>query len=163
MLCEIQTSGQPVIGSRSMNSTNSLSGVGVHNQPSQQYQNSQKHSQFRLQPISLIGPSNKDQTQKSTAGSEDPDYRYTIKYLSDTMGNELPANSLLSLGVDLTLLGLNLSTNTDNLHSTFASPWSEEPWQGNPEYKVPACFNTETPPLKVSLLCSSIFSSSFSS
>jgi CCR4-NOT transcription complex subunit 2 len=41
----------------------------------------------------------------------------------------------LALGSDLTLLGLNLNSN-DQLYSTFASPWSENPATKEPHYQV---------------------------
>jgi CCR4-NOT transcription complex subunit 2 len=44
----------------------------------------------------------------------------------------------LALGSDLTLLGLNLNSN-DQLYSTFASPWSENPATKEPHYQVRIC------------------------
>uniref|UniRef100_A0A6V2KE74 NOT2/NOT3/NOT5 C-terminal domain-containing protein n=1 Tax=Ditylum brightwellii TaxID=49249 RepID=A0A6V2KE74_9STRA len=41
----------------------------------------------------------------------------------------------LALGSDLTALGLNLSS-SDQLYSTFASPWSESPTTREPQYQV---------------------------
>nr|GMD82387.1 probable NOT transcription complex subunit VIP2 isoform X1 [Ipomoea batatas] len=61
-----------------------------------------------------------------------------------------PALSTLALGVDLTSLGLNLNS-VDNLHKTFASPWSDEPAKGEPEYTIPECYNAkQSPALKQS-------------
>ena len=41
----------------------------------------------------------------------------------------------LALGSDLTTLGLNLNS-SDQLYSTFASPWSESPTTREPQYQV---------------------------
>ena len=43
----------------------------------------------------------------------------------------------LALGSDLTSLGLNLNS-SDQLYSTFASPWSENPTNKEPQYQVRA-------------------------
>ena len=46
-----------------------------------------------------------------------------------------PDLTTLALGTDLTTLGLNLNS-PDNLHKTFASPWSDGPLKPEPEFKV---------------------------
>lgn len=62
-----------------------------------------------------------------------------------------PDLSSLALGIDLTTLGLNLNS-TENLYKTFASPWSDEPAKGDPEFTVPQCYYAkQPPPLHVSL------------
>eukprot|EP00007_Cunea_sp_BSH-02190019_P004178 CAMPEP_0174229996 /NCGR_PEP_ID=MMETSP0417-20130205/835_1 /TAXON_ID=242541 /ORGANISM="Mayorella sp, Strain BSH-02190019" /LENGTH=470 /DNA_ID=CAMNT_0015307613 /DNA_START=57 /DNA_END=1466 /DNA_ORIENTATION=- len=45
----------------------------------------------------------------------------------------------LALGVDLTTLGLNLSSST-SLYSTFASPFADKPTRRSPEYHLPLCY-----------------------
>mmetsp|Transcript_19347 Transcript_19347/g.22411 ORF Transcript_19347/g.22411 Transcript_19347/m.22411 type:complete len:428 (+) Transcript_19347:119-1402(+) len=53
----------------------------------------------------------------------------------------------LALGSDLTLLGLNLNS-SDQLYSTFASPWSESPTSREPQYQLPICYYMQPPALK---------------
>ena len=53
----------------------------------------------------------------------------------------------LALGSDLTTLGLNLSS-SDQLYSTFASPWSESPTTREPQYQLPMCYYMQPPALK---------------
>lgn len=62
----------------------------------------------------------------------------------------------LALGSDLTSLGLNLNS-SDQLYSTFASPWSENPTNREPQYQV--SFETnfmslELPQLNFKIFCS---------
>jgi len=49
----------------------------------------------------------------------------------------------LALGSDLTMLGLNLNS-SDNLYSTFASPWSDSPTTREPQYQVSQLYNFNT-------------------
>lgn len=53
----------------------------------------------------------------------------------------------LALGSDLTTLGLNLNS-SDQLYSTFASPWSESPTTREPQYQLPMCYYMTPPALK---------------
>lgn len=53
----------------------------------------------------------------------------------------------LALGSDLTTLGLNLNS-SDQLFSTFASPWSESPTTREPQYQLPMCYYMTPPALK---------------
>lgn len=54
----------------------------------------------------------------------------------------------LTLGFDLTTLGLNLNS-PEYLYSAFASPWSDSASKVIPEYKLPPCyFMPSLPPLK---------------
>jgi CCR4-NOT transcription complex subunit 2 len=45
----------------------------------------------------------------------------------------------LSLGYDLTTLGLNLNS-SEYLYTTFTSPWSDLPSKIQPEYNIPTCY-----------------------
>lgn len=56
-----------------------------------------------------------------------------------------PDLTALSLGMDLTTLGLNLNS-AENLHKTFGSPWSVKPSKGDPEFTVPQCYYAKQPP-----------------
>ncbi|THG05880.1 hypothetical protein TEA_030104 [Camellia sinensis var. sinensis] len=60
-----QTSGPPGIGLRPLNSPNTVSGMGSYDQLIQQYQQHQSHSQFRLQQMSGVNQSYRDQGVKS--------------------------------------------------------------------------------------------------
>jgi len=53
----------------------------------------------------------------------------------------------LAVGSDLTSLGLNLNS-SENLYSTFASPWSESPASREPQYQLPMCYYMQPPALK---------------
>ena len=55
--------------------------------------------------------------------------------------------NMLSLGVDLTSLGLSLNTR-NSLHPTFTLPWSDRPVAKEPEYSLPDCYKQPHPPLK---------------
>lgn len=150
VLCKIQGAGPPGIGLRPMNASNPMSGVGVYNQLAQQYQHPQNRTQFRVQHMPSVGQSYKDQTQKFTSGSESTD-RFTMKGVLDVIRMTDHDLSTLALGMDLTVLGLNLNS-TDTLYKTFGSPWSEEPLKGDPEYSVPSCYYAkQPPPLQVSM------------
>ncbi|KAI9073578.1 hypothetical protein K1719_044482 [Acacia pycnantha] len=56
-----QTSGPPGIGLRPLNSPNSVSGMGSYDQLIQQYQQHQNQSQFRLQQMTAVNQSFRDQ------------------------------------------------------------------------------------------------------
>lgn len=53
----------------------------------------------------------------------------------------------LAVGSDLTSLGLNLNS-SENLYSTFASPWSEKSASQEPQYQLPMCYYMQPPALK---------------
>eukprot|EP00979_Chaetoceros_neogracilis_P003277 scaffold577_cov273-Chaetoceros_neogracile.AAC.11 len=53
----------------------------------------------------------------------------------------------LAVGSDLTSLGLNLNS-SENLYSTFASPWSDSPANREPQYQLPMCYYMQPPALK---------------
>lgn len=59
--------------------------------------------------------------------------------------------STLALGMDLTTLGLHLNA-PQNLHATFASPWSDTPARKDPEYYMPPCYYMNPPQLKTAHL-----------
>jgi len=52
--------------------------------------------------------------------------------------------STLASGIDLTSLGLNLSS-AEVLFSSFASPFSEEPISKDPELQIPSCYIIRPP------------------
>eukprot|EP01080_Neovahlkampfia_damariscottae_P008834 gene8834-782_t len=52
--------------------------------------------------------------------------------------------NLLSLGFDLTTLGLNLNS-PEYLYSTFASPWNDNPTRIQPEFSIPKCYFLQNP------------------
>lgn len=50
----------------------------------------------------------------------------------------------LASGIDLTTLGLNLSS-SDSLYSTFASPFSDTPLKRDNQYQIPPCYFIQPP------------------
>lgn len=88
-----------------------------------------------------------------------PSEKFGMKGLLGTLNppsGSPPDVSLLSLGLDLTQLGLNLNSN-EPLHKTFDSPWdgAHKKLDGTsqeeePSFKLPACYYMSPPPLKVS-------------
>ncbi|KAJ0244840.1 NOT2 / NOT3 / NOT5 family [Hirschfeldia incana] len=142
-----QTGGPPGIGLRSMNSANSITGMG-YDQPLQQYQHQQNASQYRLQQMSAVGQPFRDVGLKSTmqVTQSNPD-RFGLLGLLSVIKTSNPNLTSLALGTDLTTLGLNLNS-SENLHKTFASPWSNEPSKDDPEFSVPQCYYSKNhPPL----------------
>ncbi|PON62938.1 NOT2/NOT3/NOT [Trema orientale] len=139
-----QTSGTPGIGLRPLNSPSTVSGMGSYDQLIQQYQH-QNQSQFRLQQMSAVNPSFKDQGLKSMQAAQSAPDRYGLLGLLSVIRMSDPDLTSLALGIDLTTLGLNLNS-ADNLHKTFGSPWSDEPAKGDPEFNVPQCYYAKQPP-----------------
>eukprot|EP00268_Persea_americana_P042903 TRINITY_DN4298_c0_g1_i6.p1 TRINITY_DN4298_c0_g1~~TRINITY_DN4298_c0_g1_i6.p1 ORF type:complete len:649 (-),score=126.07 TRINITY_DN4298_c0_g1_i6:356-2302(-) len=142
---QIPSSGPPNIGLRPLNSPNSVSGIGSYDQLIQQYQHQQNQSQFRLQQMSAVSQSYRDQSLKSKQGTLPSPDKFSLLGLLGVIRNHDPDLASLSLGIDLTTLGLNLNS-PDNLHKTFGSPWSDEPAKGDPEHVVPECYYTKPPP-----------------
>lgn len=71
--------------------------------------------------------------------------------LLNIMNGVNPALSSFAKGIDLTTLGLNM-TSSESIYKKFASPWSNEPATGEPEYNIPECYYAKQPPaLKVSI------------
>jgi len=125
--------------------------MGAYEQLIQQYQHPQNQSQFRLQQMSPVSQSYKDQSLKSLQASQPAPDRFGLLGLLSVIRMNDPDLTSLALGIDLTTLGLNLNS-TDNLYKTFASPWSDEPAKGEPEYSIPSCYYAkQPPPLQVSL------------
>lgn len=145
-----QTGGPPGIGLRSMNSANSVTGMG-YDQPLQQYQHHQNTSQYRLQQMSAVSQPFRDVGLKSMQATQSNPDRFGLLGLLSVLQKIDPDLTCLALGIDLTTLGLNLNS-TENLHKTFGSPWSNEPSKGDPEFSVPQCYYAKSPPpLHVSL------------
>ncbi|KAM6595727.1 probable NOT transcription complex subunit VIP2 isoform X1 [Cannabis sativa] len=144
-----QSSGPPGIGLRPLNSPSSVSGMGSgmgsYDQLIQQYQQHQNQSQFRLQQMSAVNQSFKDQGLKSMQAAQSAPDRYGLLGLLSVIRMSDPDLTSLALGIDLTTLGLNLNS-TENLHKTFGSPWSDEPAKGDPEFNVPQCYYAKQPP-----------------
>lgn len=112
----------------------------------------QQYQQFQQSQSRFINPF-RDKDIKATPGSQSALDQYGIVGLLSVIKMVKPALSTLALGLDLTTLGLNLNS-SESLNKKFASPWSDEPVRGEPEFSVPECYYTkQTPPLKVRLLC----------
>ncbi|XP_059660678.1 probable NOT transcription complex subunit VIP2 [Cornus florida] len=140
-----QNSGPPGIGLRPLNSQNTVSGMGSYDQLMQQYQQQQNQSQFRLQQMSPVNQSYRDQGMKSMQAAQAAPDRFGLLGLLSIIRMSDPDLTSLALGIDLTTLGLNLNS-TENLHKTFGSPWSDEPAKGDPEFTVPQCYYAKQPP-----------------
>ncbi|XP_050371361.1 probable NOT transcription complex subunit VIP2 [Argentina anserina] len=140
-----QTSGPPGIGLRPLNSANTVSGMGSYDQLIQQYQQHQNQSQFRLQQMSPVNQSFRDQGIKSVQTTQSAPDPFGLLGLLSVIRMSDPDLTSLALGIDLTTLGLNLNS-TENLHKTFGSPWSDEPSKGDPEFSVPQCYYAKQPP-----------------
>ncbi|XP_010457970.1 PREDICTED: probable NOT transcription complex subunit VIP2 [Camelina sativa] len=140
-----QTGGPPGIGLRSMNSANSVTGMGYDQQLIQQYQHQQNTSQYRLQQMSAVSQPFRDVGLKSTQATQSSPDRFGLLGLLSVIKMTDPDLTSLALGIDLTTLGLNLNS-TENLHKTFGSPWSNEPSKGDPEFSVPQCYYAKSPP-----------------
>ncbi|XP_059626684.1 probable NOT transcription complex subunit VIP2 isoform X2 [Cornus florida] len=140
-----QTGGLPGTGLRPHGSSNTVSGMGSFDQLIQQYQQHQNQSQFRLQQISAVNQSYRDQGVKSMQAAQAAPDQYGLLGLLSVIRMSDPDLTSLALGIDLTTLGLNLNS-TENLHKTFGSPWSDEPAKGDPEFTVPQCYFAKQPP-----------------
>lgn len=140
----LQSSGPPGIGLRPLSSPNSASGMG-YDQLIQQYQQHHGQSQFRLQHMSGVGQSFRDQGMKSMQTSQSSPDPFGLLGLLSVIRLSDPDLASLALGIDLTTLGLNLNS-AENLHKTFGSPWSDEPAKGDPDFNVPQCYLIKPPP-----------------
>ncbi|KAG9145444.1 hypothetical protein Leryth_025366 [Lithospermum erythrorhizon] len=139
---ENRSTGITMPGSGSSNLA-TVSGIGPYDQSMQQYQQLQKNPQFRM-----VGGSIREQELMHMQTSKAASDRYGIYGLLNVIRMTNPALTALSLGIDLTTLGLNLNS-SENLHKKFSSPWSNEPAKGDPEYSVPECYiSQQQPPLK---------------
>lgn len=64
-----------------------------------------------------------------------PSDPYGLMGLLGVIRMQDPDLTTLALGTDLTGLGLHLNS-PENVYSTFASPWAEQPLKAEPEYLV---------------------------
>ncbi|KAL3498784.1 hypothetical protein ACH5RR_041516 [Cinchona calisaya] len=136
---EARSIGQPVSGSGPTNSSNAGPGMGPYEQLPQQYQQFQKQSYFR------VGTPFRDQDVKPMQAPQAPADKFGMLGLLNIIKMVNPALTSLALGIDLTTLGLNLNS-SESIHKKFASPWSEEPAKGEPEYNIPECYYATQPP-----------------
>ncbi|KAJ6817325.1 putative NOT transcription complex subunit VIP2 isoform X2 [Iris pallida] len=141
---QIQNNGPSSMALRPLNSPNAPSGMGSYEQLIQQY-HPQNQSQFRLQQMSAVSQSYRDQNLKSLQGSQTTPDRFGLLGLLSVIRMNDPDLTSLALGIDLTTLGLNLNS-TENLHKTFGSPWSDEPVKGEPEFNIPSCYYARPAP-----------------
>ncbi|KAF8110298.1 hypothetical protein N665_0085s0027 [Sinapis alba] len=134
------TGGPPSVGSTPVNAT-----MG-YDQPLQHHQNT---SQYRGQQLSAIGQPSRDvrspnPTQAATESAPDP---YSMLGLLSVINKTDPHVTTLALGLDLTTMGLDM-TSKEDLFKTFASPWANEPLKDDPnEFTLPECYNAiQRPP-----------------
>lgn len=139
-----------VPGLRSSGLNNTATTLGSYDQLVQQYQHHQNQSQFRLQQMSVVGQSARDQGLKSMQGLQTPVDKFGLLGLLGVIKMSEPDLTTLALGIDLTTLGLNLNSR-ENLYKTFGSPWSDAPAKGDPEYTLPQCYVQPAPRLQQGL------------
>ncbi|XP_057525710.1 probable NOT transcription complex subunit VIP2 isoform X2 [Amaranthus tricolor] len=142
----LSNSMPPGISLRSMNSPSGVSNISSYEQQfMQQYQPQQNQSQFRLQQMPSINQTFRDQGIKPIQSPQPTTDPYGLLGLLSVIRMSDPDLTSLALGIDLTTLGLNLNS-SENLHKTFASPWSDEPIKGEPEFTIPECYYAKQPP-----------------
>ncbi|GER43309.1 CCR4-NOT transcription complex subunit [Striga asiatica] len=107
----------------------------------------EQYQQFQQSQMHFVNPF-RDKDMKPTQGSQSSPDQYGMLGLLSIIKMVNPALTSLALGIDLTTLGMNLNS-SETLHKKFASPWSDEPVRGEPEYNVPECYYAkQNPPLK---------------
>ncbi|KAL9237401.1 hypothetical protein vseg_011954 [Gypsophila vaccaria] len=111
-------------------------------QPYQQ----QNQQQFRLQQMPSVNQNFRDQGVKSMQSSQAAPDPFGLLGLLSVIRMSDPDLTSLALGIDLTTLGLNLNS-SENLYKTFASPWSDEPAKGEPDFNIPECYFGKQPPV----------------
>ncbi|KAJ4951389.1 hypothetical protein NE237_028221 [Protea cynaroides] len=139
---QVQNNGPPNVGLRPVNSPNSVSSMGSYDHLIQQYQQLQSQRRFRLQQMSAVDQSYRDQNLKTMQTVSN---RFALLGLLGVIKMSNPNLNSLTLGTDLTTLGLNLSS-TNDIHKKFASPWSEESAMVEHKYTVPECYYDKFPP-----------------
>lgn len=90
---------------------------------------------------------NNGNTQQAGTSSQSKDAKYGLTGLLDIIRMADRDLSALALGSDLTTFGLNLNS-TDNLYSSFTSPFSDQPASSEPQYTTPSCYMMPPPTLK---------------
>mmetsp|Transcript_3434 Transcript_3434/g.4787 ORF Transcript_3434/g.4787 Transcript_3434/m.4787 type:complete len:455 (+) Transcript_3434:75-1439(+) len=98
------------------------------------------------QPSSAPGVTSSSNVSSSTGGTALSGDFGLLGLLGVIRMSDADRNAL-ALGSDLTTLGLNLNS-SDQLYSTFASPWSESPTTREPQYQLPMCYYMQPPALK---------------
>jgi len=85
--------------------------------------------------------------QTSTSTGRTAGDVYGLIGLQPVIKMENPDLSCLALGYDLNSFGLNLGS-SEYIHSTFSSPWSDNPPRVQPEYRIPSCYFMNPPHLR---------------
>ncbi|KAK9672493.1 hypothetical protein RND81_12G103900 [Saponaria officinalis] len=111
----------------------------------QQYQQ-QNQSQFRLQQMPSVNQTIRDQAIKSMQSSQTAPDPFGLLGILSVIRMTDPDLTSLALGIDLMTLGLNLNS-SENLYKNFASPWSDEPAKGEPDFNIPECYSAKQPPV----------------
>lgn len=76
-----------------------------------------------------------------TSYSQEAPNQYGIMGILPVIQKTSDDLNTLALGINLTSLGLSLSS-TEKLYSTFSSPWNEEP-ANEPEHFLPPCYSVK--------------------
>jgi len=91
------------------------------------------------QPSAATTSSSSSSVLSSSMQSSATAGNYGLLGLMGVIRMEDPERGTWSLGTDLTTLGLNLNSN-ESLHSTFSSPWNEDPSQAEFVFSLPSSF-----------------------
>mmetsp|Transcript_29750 Transcript_29750/g.41084 ORF Transcript_29750/g.41084 Transcript_29750/m.41084 type:complete len:660 (-) Transcript_29750:253-2232(-) len=91
-------------------------------------------------------PTSSSKTQLQQQQGQPPD-RFGLLGLLSVVRMSDPDLSTLTLGTDLTTLGLNLNS-PDNLYKTFGSPWADSAVRAEPEFSLPSCYVQQAPRLQ---------------
>ncbi|GAM19605.1 hypothetical protein SAMD00019534_027800 [Acytostelium subglobosum LB1] len=127
----------------------SQQGVQQQQQIQPQQTLTQQQQQQQQRNLTTSGP--KDDSNKLLL--KDPNHKYGLLGLLSTIKTQDVDVSTLTIGIDLTCLGLNLNSASD-LSIQFGSPWYDVPVPRKPEYYLPTCYSTpglESPSFKMSL------------
>jgi CCR4-NOT transcription complex subunit 2 len=85
------------------------------------------------------------QQQQARASSDES---YSLSHLVSLVQSPNPDVGILSLGVDINHLGLDLALSEPSLHKSFANPIGESPVSKEPNYVLPASYRITQPALK---------------
>ncbi|XP_021729041.1 probable NOT transcription complex subunit VIP2 isoform X3 [Chenopodium quinoa] len=141
----LSSSMPPGISLRSMNTPGGISNMNSYEQQFMQQYQQHNQTQFRLQQLPSLNQTFRDQGIKPIQSPQPAPDPYGLLGLLSVIRMSDPDLTSLALGIDLTTLGLNLNS-SENLHKTFASPWSDEPAKGEPEFMIPECYHEKQPP-----------------
>ncbi|KAF2069677.1 hypothetical protein CYY_009007 [Polysphondylium violaceum] len=146
----ISSSGNQIINSSEDSSSNSNISSSSSNNNNNSNSNNNNSNNNNNKDTSASTNTN-DQLSENTTGEKD-NIKYGILGILKVIKNPDSDLSKLSIGLDLTDLGLNLSTS--ELYNSFGTPWIDYPIARKPEYYIPLCYSTpglDSPTFKMNL------------